>query len=600
MTQRHSSIHLDPTAAQAGTETGTLVSISLSDETNTTPGTDDQPDLLGPCTNCVRTNKQCTFEWVHSQQVNRKEKQQLASDVSTPSAKKPPGPPAAPAPSNIPLRPLHPSSQILTFDAPYAHRPDNNTLAQDQLGLESVPYAVPNPERFQPAAAFRDASLASPFLPMDMRDSGQHMQSHFIDANSQLTDYSLGSFTAGPTGQPNALHSAPETLNSFGPDVWSSPTSLAVSSPSSSDDLNPVRKRRRTSTGRAVIHMPTSAPPWDLMSGNRLSATTNSFIIGETMMKIYHDVMEGALSCWLVEHTCPYKSLPSTPSSTSSDSQQQFGAFQNMQTDWGPDWSNRVYRRVIRLDRMANSLGLKKLSIAEERKVAHALNSAVMAFTAQWAQSSERSKARWSTGDALDLSHIFQPPEPDLEEEFDRTLQKSFWNQARRALDECSEIDSFRVVFAEIIFGLTQKYAENLAQQPDQPGAARNVDTSEAVEEILRDDSQQIWLERATRRLHVLRRRVELHDRNLRTKEDKGHRRCDDESKKTIDLLFWLAVMFDTISAGNQLSLLAASLPAPLVSLAGTRRIENAYIMLVLFASALPTVCFYFHPLLRE
>ncbi|KAH8775366.1 C6 zinc finger protein [Diaporthe sp. PMI_573] len=172
-----------------------------------------------------------------------------------------------------------------------------------------------------------------------------------------------------------------------------------------------------------------------------------------------------------------------------------------------------------------------------------------MAFTAQWAQSSERSKARWSAGDTLGLSDMFRSPEADLQEEFDRTLQKSFWNQARRALDECGEIDSFRVVFAEIIFGLTQKYAENLAQQPDHAASARNVDTSEAVEEILRDDSQQIWLERATRRLHVLRRRVELHDRNLRAREDKSHRRCDDESKKTIDLLFWLAVMFDTISA---------------------------------------------------
>lgn len=433
-----------------------------------------------------------------------------------------------------------------------------------------------SPDRFQPAAAFRDASLASPFLPMDMRDNGQHIQPHFMAENNQLTDYSLGAFSTGPTGQSNGLHSAaPETLNSFGPDVWSSPASLAVSSPSTSEDLNPVRKRRRTSTGRAVISMPTSAPPWDLLSGNRLSAATNSFMIGETMMKIYHDVMEGALSCWLVEHTCPYKSLPSTPSSTSSDSQQQFGAFQNMQTDWGPDWSNRVYRRVVRLDRMANSLGLKRLSPAEERKVAHALNSAVMAFTAQWAQSSERSKARWSASEGMNLSHIFQPPEPDLEEEFDRTLQKSFWNQARRALDECSEIDSFRVVFAEIIFGLTQKYAENFAQAPDHPGSARNVDASEAVEEILRDDSQQIWLERATRRLHVLRRRIELRDRNLRAKEDKGHRRCDDESKKTIDLLFWLAVMFDTISAGNQLSLVPPSSPSPPLYAIGLRALVS-------------------------
>jgi hypothetical protein len=395
-----------------------------------------------------------------------------------------------------------------------------------------------------------------------MRDNAQHIHPPFIPDNSQLTDYGLEPFTTGPSAQSNGLHSAPETLDSFGgPDVWSSPTSLAVSSPSSSDDLHPVRKRRRTSTGRAVIPVPTSAPPWDLLSGNRLSATTNSFMIGETMMKIYHDVMEGALSCWLVEHTCPYKSLPSTPSSTSSDGRQHFGPFQNMQTDWGPDWSNRVYRRVVTLDRMANLLGLKKLSPAEETKVAHALNSAVMAFTAQWAQSSERSKARWSAGDTLGLSDMFRSPEPDLQEEFDRTLQKSFWNQARRALDECGEIDSFRVVFAEIIFGLTQKYAENLAQQPDHAASARNVDTSEAVEEILRDDSQQIWLERATRRLHVLRRRVELHDRNLRAREDKSHRRCDDESKKTIDLLFWLAVMFDTISAGNQLLFISPLAP---------------------------------------
>ncbi|KAL1870841.1 hypothetical protein Daus18300_004929 [Diaporthe australafricana] len=497
----------------------------------------------------MRTNKQCTFEWVQSQQINRKEKQQLASDVSTtPTTRKLTGTAATPAPSHIPLRPLHPSTEILPFDGTYGHRPDS-ILAENQLGLESCPYPGPNPNRFPPAATFRDNALASSFLPVAMRDDGQHMQPHFMPENSQLTEFGLDSFTTGPMNQATGLHSTSEPLNSFGADVWSSPASLAVSSPASSDDLNPVRKRRRTSTGRSVVPMPTSAPPWDLMSGNRLSAATNSFMIGETMMKIYHDVMEGALSCWLVEHTCPYKSLPSTPSSMSSDGQQQFGAFQDMPAGWGPDWSNRVYQRVIKLDRMSTLLGLKKLSPSEERKVSHALNSAVMAFTAQWAQSSQRSKARWSNSDNLNLSHLFQPSEPDLEEEFDRTLQKSFWNQARRALDDCGEIDSFRVVFAEIIFGLTQKYAETSAEQQDAPGPGYGAGTSEAVEEILREDSQQVWLERATRRLHVLRRRVEMHDRNLRTKEDGVHRRCDDESKKTIDLLFWLAVMFDTISA---------------------------------------------------
>ncbi|POS69053.1 C6 zinc finger protein [Diaporthe helianthi] len=433
------------------------------------------------CDQCRKGKRACDAVWLRDQR---------ALDAPITAAVKPPQAPGNPA------IPSHGG---------------NSTLAQDQLGLEGCPYPVPGPDRFQPAAVFRDASLASSFLPLeDMRpgDNSQHMQSHFMPDNSHVTGYGLGSFTTGPPAQPHGLHSAPETLSSLGPDVWSSPASLAVSSPTSSDDLHHVRKRRRTSTGRAVIHMPTSNPPWDWMSGNRLSATTNSFMIGETMMKIYHDVMEGALACWLVEHTCPYKSLPSTPSSTGSDSQQQFGAFQNMPADWGPDWSNRVYRRVVRLDRMPNLLGLRRLSPADERKVSHALNSAVMAFTAQWAQSSERSKARWSARDSLDLS-------------------------------------------------------------------GRDSDTSEAVEEILRGDSQQIWLERATRRLHVLRRRVELHDRNIRARGgDKSRRRCDDESKKTIDLLFWLAVMFDTISAGNQLFLIP--IPALTRRLIWTSWVESA------------------------
>lgn len=264
-------------------------------------------------------------------------------------------------------------------------------------------------------------------------------------------------------------------------------------------------------------------------------------------MKIYHDVMEGALSCWLVEHTCPYKSLPPTPGDTPDT--QRFGSLEDMHKEWGPNWSNRIYRRVIKLDRMAHLLGLKRLGQADEIKVSSALNSVVMAFTAQWAQSSQRSSARWPGSAGLDGSHGYQPPDPDIGEEFDRTLQKTFWNQARRALDDCSEIDSFRVAFAEIIFGLTQKYVEVTgAQQGSSLTLDKNVDMSEVVDEILRGDRQQMWLERATRRLHVLRRRVELYDRQRRNRED-GRQGYDAEYRKTIDLLFWLAIMFDTISA---------------------------------------------------
>lgn len=402
-----------------------------------------------------------------------------------------------------------------------------------------------------------------PILGLDPPHNVQSSNPPYMDVSGVLTNYSLDPFSTGPPshhhngGFNDGLNLDNTTAVS---NVWSSSPSAAVASPPS-DAIDHSRKRRRTQSPTRDFHAPpVPVPPWALYSGDRLARSTNSNMIGETMMKIYHDVMEGALSCWLTEQTCPYNSLPATPSSTSTltednsnnNGQPLFWAtFEDMQREWGPNWSNRVYRRVIKLDRMSHLLGLKKLSLIDERKVSSALNSAVMAFTAQWAQASQRGSARWPSGS----DYIGQTPDLDLNDEFDRTLQKSFWNQARRALDECSEVDSFRLVFAEIIFGLTQKYGETSADSADglMTSDQENGDTTEKLEDILREDTQQIWLERATRRLHVLRRRVELYDRQQRScahkREDGKPGVYDAECRKTIDLLFWLAVMFDTISA---------------------------------------------------
>ncbi|KUI69824.1 Regulatory protein alcR [Cytospora mali] len=375
---------------------------------------------------------------------------------------------------------------------------------------------------------------------MSMRGDNQQQQPPFMDVTGELAGYGLDPFGAGSAGRPagQAFHDNPGGMDAFDTNAWPIPTSVAVSSTSLSDGLDHNRKRRRI---QSPVHFmpspPISAPPWDLLTGDRLARTTNNSIIGEAMMKIYHDVMEGALSCWLVEQTCPYKSLPSTPSPDTPDTQ-QFGSFEDMHEQWGPKWSNRILRRVIKLDRTAHVLGLKKLSPADERKVTNALNSAVMAFTAQWAQSSHRSSARWPGLDGLNAHHDFQPPDLDMGAEFDRTLQISFWNQARKALNDCGEIDSFRVAFAEIIFGQTQKYVEVTDDQQDPLGPDKDVDTSEVVGEILRYDNQQIWVERATRRLHILRRRIELHDRQLRDKKDGEYSCSDAEHRRTLDLLF--------------------------------------------------------------
>lgn len=423
-----------------------------------------------------------------------------------------------------------------------------------------------------PGVAFVDGSLTTnpPSMGMPCTTSclsldtiattAQPSSSAYMDVDV-LGPYGMGTFDAGPA-QTSGYNDAAL------PGAWTSPIAPSIHSPAqiSNDDqqlgMQQMRKRRRTQSPGPMNGVLQPTPLWDILSGNRLARSANGTMIGETMMRIYHDVMEGALSCWLTESTCPYNSVPSTPSSESTSStgmsatpgpnnpQQQFwGTFEDMQREWGSNWSNRIYRRVIKLDRMSHLLGLKRLPPADERKVSAALNAAVMAFTAQWAQASQRSTARWPPED----EHEFRPP--DMEEEFDRTLQKSFWNQARKSLSECSEIDSFRIVFAEIIFGLTQKYREDAASDTRNiidraHGSAQGMDaTSETVEEILREDTQQVWLERATRRLHVLRRRVELHDRQLRNKRDSEPSAYDAECRKTIDLLFWLAIMFDTISA---------------------------------------------------
>lgn len=502
---------------------------------------------------------------MQSQQLQRKEKQALASNVSTTSAPssrkaKSQGQGAdsqsvgsqSPTPATIPLRPLRPSIPTTAFDTAQPY-PFSAPVPTDQMFMDSCTYPTSNPGHFQvpnavAGVAFIDGSLTVPdtsCLSLNTAAPGpQPTSAPYVNVPGAgvFTDYSLGPFTTA--GHSNGYADAVP--------AWASPTMSAATQ--TSDDTttlvqqqqqqSPVRKRRRTlSPARCIVGGPSSPPPsLDIWSGNRLARMTNGNMIGETMMRIYHDVMEGALSCWLTEQTCPYNSLPANL----GNRQQQFwGTFEDMQREWGSDWSNRIYRRVIKLDRLSHLLGLKRLSHVDDRKVSSALNASVMAFTAQWAQASQRSQARWPPVVDLNGEHIFRPPDLDIGEEFDRTLQKSFWNQARKSLDDCSEIDSFRVVFAEIIFGLTQKYDESFeGQQHD-----KDRGTSEIVEDILRQDMQQIWLERATRRLHVLRRRVELYDRQMRNKQDGDHSCYDAECRKTIDLLFWLVVMFDTISA---------------------------------------------------
>ncbi|KAF2098475.1 hypothetical protein NA57DRAFT_39112 [Rhizodiscina lignyota] len=374
-------------------------------------------------------------------------------------------------------------------------------------------------------------------------------------------------------------------------------------------DTRPNRKRKR--------RMPSQKSPFviDTLPGlmsRGLVAATNGNLVTVNLMKIYHDSMENALSCWLTERTCPYSLTVRATSDRSPAS---------MLEEWGPDWSNRIYKRVFKLDKLVATVRGSELTREEDKAATKALHLAILSFGSQWAQASQRSRATfpYSQNDmngrrqsplSGSLSNTSQYGRESVEEnfastmeqEFDRTIQESTWQQARRALQDTADIESFRVVFAHIIFGLTQKpllsdtLRRHSSQRPRQPeelndlhsarfdartaNRAANLGSAEhhrpfqpsrtgaptpplslaELEDLADKDGPPIYLEQGLRHIHTMRSKLERLER-----EDASSpsgitwpssrippmkvSRLSAEDSKTIDLLYWLAIMFDTLSA---------------------------------------------------
>ncbi|PVH81499.1 hypothetical protein DL98DRAFT_458061 [Cadophora sp. DSE1049] len=307
-----------------------------------------------------------------------------------------------------------------------------------------------------------------------------------------------------------------------------------------------------------------------------LATVTNKNLMTENLMKVYHDSMENALSCWLTERTCPYGDRAVTSNGASLIDP-------SMLREWGPDWSNRICRQVINLDRNSAAIRDRPLTRLEDKAASNALNLGIMAFATQWSQSSERSRAKFqpvrTTNDLVNdeahspwyasyhVDHDSTPPAM----EFDRIMQETIWAQARRAIQDATHIESFRVVFAHIIFALTQRpldvhqhfrstrpnprkassrnlhttltpESENVSEQKDFPSEATDREEHNRligeIEDIIDQDGLPVFLEQGLRHIHTLRCKVDPVSTQL-TQED----------RKTVDLLYWLGVMFDTLSA---------------------------------------------------
>lgn len=308
-----------------------------------------------------------------------------------------------------------------------------------------------------------------------------------------------------------------------------------------------LKKRKSHQKDLAPYHDNSIALQSQFGAAHSAMVNSNRNLISESLLRIYHDVLENNLACWLAEDTCPYRMEPRKP----QDLSLHVSAAET-KPEWGADWSNRMYRRVKRLDRVAQATKLIRLSCSENRAVSKALDLVVIAFATQWAQGKRRSERLdpddWGNTD----------DESEFGDEFERNLQYSVWEQARKALQDVAELECFRVVYAELVFGLIQKpwIAEEYELTPINDHNDMKSAMLSQVTEIIAQGGPPVFLEKGTRMIHALKAQFEAQTAAARRDcirklngEGQPLIKFTLEDTKTVGLLYWMAVMFDTVSS---------------------------------------------------
>ncbi|KAI1156392.1 hypothetical protein F4825DRAFT_403842 [Nemania diffusa] len=294
------------------------------------------------------------------------------------------------------------------------------------------------------------------------------------------------------------------------------------------------------------------------------STRFNNHLITESLLRIYHDVLENNLECWLAEDTCPYNMRPrlQLPLCSFLDTAVSMSDGASSAANRGIVRSNSIYHRVKLLDRVAQSTGLIRLTHSENQAASKALDLVIMAFATQWAQGRRRRETMFSTSlDELDQSEDMTD---DFEDEFEQNLQNSVWEQAKKALQDVADLESYRIVYAELIFGLIQKpRATSDYTRVGAPGSSKNSSFGDIksslpdIIHIMSQDGPPIYTERAGRKMQALKFHFEANEtgmlRAIFTYTSQQQRdaisKMTSEERGTIGQLYWLAVMFDTVSS---------------------------------------------------
>ncbi|KAI8719986.1 hypothetical protein NCS52_00442600 [Fusarium sp. LHS14.1] len=313
----------------------------------------------------------------------------------------------------------------------------------------------------------------------------------------------------------------------------------------------PFAKRARYSPG--AVTSQTTLSEFDLQT--TMMQISNKRLITKSLLKIYHDVLESNLECWLTERTCPY-----TRNWDGYTSRGTAGALSSQSTFASSSVNilafNRFYTRVLRLDRAMADNNLISLTASQDRAASKALNQVIIAFSSQWSQNYSRSEDSLGGNKTPFDSEVnfLESHDDDFEKDFQRTT----WHQARAALLEASEIESYRVVYAEILFNWTEKIEQQggVGIASDRTGE-KSVDGNDPLScnfaDILGRGGPPIFIESASRKIQVLKFKLDaIKVGSLKTTGAK--RRAPGigpEEQATARLLYWLAVMCDTVSSST-------------------------------------------------
>ena len=468
------------------------------------------------CSNCKRWNKDCTFNWLASKRVNAKE--------SRKESRKKTQPPASTSSHNSDIQSLTQShgpelDEILRSTS--SHPPD---LGDIFSFTNTPPEYAPTP--YQPGNISLEGGSTSEWSDEQSTFLAWTSSIPFKGPMNTVTPGSNSSFSATESESTGDAPLALLLENDLNALEGGNDDPASVTECEDSYDKNKSIQRYTTIAEQDA--------PWSLcVASDKAAKEYARSTMTRNLVRIYHDSMENALSCWLTEHNCPY-----------GDSAGGIIPYKEKEA-WAPNWSNRMCIRVCRLDRVASSVRGRPLSTEEDRTAARALHLAIMAFASQWTQHAQK-----GTGSSI----------PEAIDQDERSIREHVWNKARHALEHTTGIPSFRIIFANIIFSLTQCPLKNRQNQ--------------SLGQLLEADRAPIFLENANRQLYTFRHKLTRLQREASPLMQERRRQSvsssmtdalglsqssdtqgvdpilsNQEYRTTISLMFWLGIMFDTLSA---------------------------------------------------